>query len=334
MRSIPAAFRVAMTGTPVENRLTDLWSIMEFLNAGLLDSQERFRSRFVLPVEQYGNQARAEELRRTVQPFILRRLKSDPSIIQDLPDKIEMKVYCPLTREQATLYQATVDEMLRKIEDSADMARRGLILSTMMRLKQICNHPAQFLGDGSELSRRSGKLSRLEEMLEELLEAGERALVFTQFTEMGTRLRRHLEDRFATEVLFLSGETPRKQRDRMVEAFQSEAGPRVFILSLKAGGVGLNLTQASHVFHYDRWWNPAVENQATDRAYRIGQARNVQVHKYICQGTLEESIDALIEGKVALAESVVGTGESWLTELGNAQLRELLSLRQDAVEED
>jgi SNF2 family DNA or RNA helicase len=234
--------------------------------------------------------------------------------------------------EQATLYQAVVEDAMRQVEESEGMQRRGLVLSMLMRLKQICNHPAQFLGDGSLLPGRSGKLARLGEMLEEVLSVGDHALVFTQFAEMGALLQAHLQELFEGEVLFLYGGTPAKQRDRMISRFQEEAhGPAIFVLSLKAGGLGLNLTRANHVFHFDRWWNPAVENQATDRAFRIGQTKDVWVHKFVCVGTLEERIDDLIESKRALAESVVGSGEAWLTELNTDQLRELVALSLEAM---
>ena len=247
-----------------------------------------------------------------------------------------MKVYCNLTAEQATLYQVVVEDSLRKVEgaeeEGDEMKRRGIVLSTLVKLKQICNHPAQFLADLSDLPDRSGKLERLTEMLEEVLSVGDRALLFTQFSTMGEMLKRHLQDRFGREVLFLYGGTSRKKRERMVERFQSrDHAPPLFILSLKAGGLGLNLTAANHVFHYDRWWNPAVEQQATDRAFRIGQTRDVQVHKYICLGTLEENIDQLIESKKALAESVIAGGEGWLTELSTDDLRQILTLRPEAA---
>jgi len=331
VRSLEAANHIALTGTPVENRLSELWSIMQFLNPGFLGSQTGFRQAFALPIERYQDQAATERLKGLVGPFILRRLKTDPTVIRDLPDKLEMKVYCDLTAEQATLYEAVVKESLERV-DSADeesIQRRGVVLGALMRLKQVCNHPAQFLGDGSSLPGRSGKLDRLGEMLEEALSVGDRALVFTQFAEMGHMLRAHLQSLFGVEVLFLHGGTPQKQRDRMVARFQRAHDASIFILSLKAGGTGLNLTAANHVFHFDRWWNPAVENQATDRAFRIGQTRDVQVHKFICAGTLEEHIDELIESKKALAESVVGAGESWLTELSTDELRDVMQLRRD-----
>ncbi|MDP2935475.1 MAG: DEAD/DEAH box helicase [Dehalococcoidia bacterium] len=335
IRSLRARSRLALTGTPVENRLSDLWSIMEFLNPGYLGSATYFRQAFALPVEKYRDEERLGSLRRLVQPFLLRRLKSDPNIIQDLPEKMEMKVFCNLTREQASLYQAVVKDMMGKIEESEGINRKGLVLATLMKLKQVCNHPAHFLQDGSPLEGRSGKLLRLVEMLEEALAEGDRALVFTQYAEMGQMLKAHLQDKLGREVLFLHGGTSRKARDHMVRRFQEEAGgPPVFVLSLKAGGTGLNLTAANHVFHFDRWWNPAVEAQATDRAFRIGQKRNVQVHKYVCAGTLEERIDQLMEQKKDLAESVMGAGEGWLTEMSTDQLRHLLALSREAVVED
>jgi SNF2 family DNA or RNA helicase len=338
-RALTADYRAALTGTPVENHVGDLWSLMETLNPGLLGSQADFKRRFFVPIQIEREVTAAAQLKRLTGPFILRRLKTDRAIIADLPDKLEMKVYCTLTKEQASLYAAVLTDVEEPLEEAEGIGRKGLILATLTKLKQICNHPAQFLGDGSAVAERSGKLARLEDMLEEVLATGERALVFTQFAEMGALLRRHLQRRFGRDVLFLHGGVPRAQRDRMVERFQSPQsvqlaadGPAIFILSLKAGGTGLNLTAANHVFHYDRWWNPAVENQATDRAFRIGQRQAVQVHKFICAGTLEERIDALIESKQGVAARVVGTGEGWLTELSTEQLRDLLALRAEAVE--
>ena len=335
IRSLNARHRIALTGTPVENRLSELWSIMDFLNPSYLGSGTDFRKKFGIPIEKYHDASRAESLKRLIQPFVLRRLKTDKAIIQDLPDKMEMKVFCNLTQEQASLYEAVVKEMIEKIEQAEEgIERKGLILSTLLRLKQVCNHPAQFVGDGSSLPGRSGKLARLEEMLAEALAAGDKALIFTQFAEMGSMLRHHLQETLGCEVLFLHGGTSKKQRDAMVQRFQEDRrGAPIFILSLKAGGVGLNLTAANHVFHFDRWWNPAVENQATDRAFRIGQHRNVQVHKFVCVGTLEERIDLMIERKKVLAESIVGSGENWLTEMSTDQLKELFALSREAVGE-
>ncbi len=245
-----------------------------------------------------------------------------------------MREYCALTREQVSLYEAVMRDGLRQLaENPSAMRRRGVILAMLTRLKQVCNHPAHLLDDGSPLPGRSGKLTRLEELVDELLAEGDRALIFTQFAALGARLQPYLAERFGVETLYLHGGVPRLDRTRMVERFQAEDGPPLFILSLKAGGYGLNLTRANHVIHYDRWWNPAVENQATDRAFRIGQTRNVQVRKFVCSGTLEERIDLMIEQKRALAEQVVGTGENWITELSTEQLCDLFSLRADALAE-
>jgi SNF2 family DNA or RNA helicase len=332
VRGLPAATRIALTGTPVENRLSELWSIMEFTNPGLLGPAEKFRERFAVPIERNGSEDAARTLKRLTQPFVLRRLKTDRAIISDLPDKQEMKVWCNLTSEQASLYAATVADMLSRIEGAEDdISRRGLVLATMAKLKQVCNHPAHLLADGSRLPGRSGKLARLEEICDEIVAAGDKALCFTQYAEFGRMLQPHLAARLGCPVLFLHGGTPKKQRDAMVETFASLDEPALFLLSLKAGGTGLNLTAASHVIHVDRWWNPAVEDQATDRAFRIGQRRNVQVRKFVCVGTVEERIDAMIEEKKALAERVVGTGEGWLTELSVADLRAVLALSPEAV---
>lgn len=333
VRRIPAHNRLALTGTPVENHLTELWSVLEFLNPGYFGSHERFRQQFMIPIERYNDDERTHELRRLVQPFLLRRLKSDPTIISDLPEKNEMVVYCSLTKEQATLYEATVYDALATLDRTDGIQRRGLVLGLLTRLKQICNHPAQFLKEENPLRNRSGKLERLTEMLEEALSVGDHALVFTQFVEMGTLLQRHLSERLQTQVIFLHGGTPMAQRDQMVQAFQRDDGPPIFVLSLRAGGFGLNLTRANHVFHFDRWWNPAVENQATDRAFRIGQRRNVQVHKFVVAGTLEERINAILENKQSLAESIVGSGEAWLTELNTEELCEILMLRREMLDD-
>ncbi len=339
VRQLSAQFRIALTGTPVENRLAELWSILDFLNPGYLGPKNFFQRRFATPIERYGDAASLQTLRSLVQPFILRRLKSDRDIIQDLPEKQEMTVFCGLTTEQAALYQKLVDQSLVDIESAEGIQRKGIILALIVKLKQICNHPALFLKDtepsastDAVFQARSGKVQRLEEMLEEVVLEGDRALIFTQFAEWGKLLQAHLEQHLGQKTLFLYGATSKKQREEMIDRFQHDPqGPRIFILSLKAGGVGLNLTRANHVFHFDRWWNPAVENQATDRVFRIGQTRNVQVHKFVCNGTLEEKIHDLIESKKALAEQVVGAGENWLTEMDTDQLRNLLLLDRSAV---
>jgi SNF2 family DNA or RNA helicase len=332
VRSLPGAARIALTGTPVENQLSELWSIMEFANPGMLGTEKAFRERYAVPIERYGSEEAARELRRITQPFVLRRLKTDKTIISDLPDKQEMKVWCNLTQEQASLYAATVTDMLSRIDGASDdITRRGLVLATMAKLKQVCNHPAHLLGDGSRLPGRSGKLARLEELCEEIAAEGDKALCFTQYAEFGRMLQPYLSARIGCPVLFLHGGTSKKQRDALVARFQEADEPVLFLLSLKAGGTGLNLTAANHVIHVDRWWNPAVEDQATDRAFRIGQRRDVQVRKFVCVGTLEERIDAMIEQKKALADQIVGTGEGWLTELSTAALREVLTLSPEAV---
>ena len=341
-RALPADHRIALTGTPVENHVGDLWALMDLLNPGLLGNQAAFKREFFKPIQSGGEdegaaaaaQEAARRLKRLTGPFILRRLKTDASIITDLPEKNEMEVFTTLTKEQASLYRAIVKDAEAALDGAEGIARKGLVLATLTKLKQVCNHPAQLLHDGSAVAGRSGKLARLTEMLEEVLAAGERALLFTQFTEMGEIVRRHLQETFGREVLFLHGGTSRSTRDRMVERFQHDPdAPPFFLLSLKAGGTGLTLTRANHVFHIDRWWNPAVEDQATDRAFRIGQRRAVQVHKFVCIGTVEERIHEMIERKKAVAEQVVGTGESWLTELSTRDLKKLFRLSKEAVRE-
>ncbi len=332
-KRLPAAHTVALTGTPVENRLAELWSIMDFLNPGLLGSPELFRTRYAIPVERHGLTEPAERLRTVTRPYVLRRLKTDAAIIDDLPDKIEVKQYCHLTTEQASLYQSVVDDMMEKIENSEGIERRGRVLAAMAKLKQVCDHPALLLHDRSAIGARSGKVARLEELADEIISEGDKVLCFTQYTEFAEMLLPHLAARFDTDIAYLHGGTSRKRRDELVTSFQSDGGPPIFLLSLKAGGTGLNLTAASHVIHLDRWWNPAVEDQATDRAFRIGQHRNVQVRKFICSGTLEERIDEMIEEKKALADLVIRDGEGWLTELSTADLRDVFALTKDAVGE-
>ncbi len=325
-RRLPAGQKLALTGTPVENRLAELWAILDAVNPGLLGSRERFRHRFGRPIEREGDADAAARLRRITQPFVLRRTKADRQLVPDLPDKIEQIAWAGLTREQAVLYQHVVARLLEDAAGTSGMKRRGLVLAALTRLKQICNHPAHALGDGSRLAGRSGKLARFDELVDELLDVGERALVFTQFREMGELLRRHGAERLELRLPFLHGGVPRARRDAMVADFQAGLGPPLLLVSLKAGGTGLNLTAASQVIHYDRWWNPAVEDQATDRAWRIGQGRTVVVHKLVCEGTVEERIAKIIDDKRALADAVIGSGEAWLSELSTAELRELVKL--------
>ena len=335
IRAIAAEFRLALTGTPIENRLAELWSILEFLNPGYLGTLQFFQRRFATPIEKYGDRDTLQKLRSLVRPFILRRLKTDKNILQDLPEKQEATIYCGLSGEQADTYQQLVDAAMTKIDAAEGIQRRGQILALLTKLKQLCNHPALLAKENRLDPGRSGKLLRLSEMVEELVAEGDRALIFTQFAEWGKLLKPYLEKRLGREVPFLYGATRRQQREEMVARFQDDPdGPYVFILSIKAGGTGLNLTRANHVFHIDRWWNPAVENQATDRAFRIGQKRNVQVHKFVCSGTLEERIAELLESKKQLAEQTVSAGEDWLLDLDTEQLRSLVALDRTAVIDD
>ena len=348
IRALKAWHRVALTGTPVENRLIELWSIMEFLNPGYLGPASTFKRTIARPIEQRRDPKRADQLRRMIQPFVLRRLKTDATVIDDLPDCVQTKEYANLTPEQAGIYEQVVNKMVSEVERSEGIQRRGLVLSTLVKLKQVCNHPGHYAQaghrDGVTLtessapglqSTRSGKSSRLMSLLEEVMAAGEKALVFTQFREMGHLLSAMIQHDLDVDTLFLHGGTPPKRRQQFIDRFQADDGNvPVFILSLKAGGVGLNLTAANHVFHYDRWWNPAIENQATDRAFRIGQTKTVHVHKFVCTGTLEERIDQMIEQKMELAENIVGSGEQWLSDLSAGRLREMLVLRESALEQE
>ena len=334
-RQLQADHHIALTGTPVENRLAELWSLYAFAVPGLLGPMETFRREVANPIEKEGNAEAAERLKKVVSPFLLRRVKTDPTVISDLPEKIEKKEIVALSREQVSLYQASVSAALERIAGADGIQRRGLVLALIMGLKQICNHPAQYQKEAGPLPNRSGKLDRMVEMMEEIVAVGDRALVFTQFREMGELLVTQLTEAFGEEVFFLHGGTSRVQRDKMVERFQTDPNaPHIFVLSLKAGGTGLNLTAANHVFHFDRWWNPAVEDQATDRAFRIGQTRGVQVHKLICAGTMEEKVDQLLEKKRDLAARIVGSGEAWITEMNDAELRELFSLSSDGDDDD
>ena len=371
-RGLKADYRIALTGTPMENHVGDLWSVMDFLNPDMLGKRTAFRETFFRPIQTGSDPGARVRLKRMTAPFILRRLKTDKHIISDLPEKIEAKVYCPMTQDQVRLYQDELSSFHRELEDAEGIGRRGLILATLTRLKQICNHPEHYLGgkaralrlegdisatpsesvkrgrakaskggaqisppsrnDVTKFAAASGKFTRLAEQLEEVFANNECALIFTQYAEMGHLLVKHLCELFGRDMPYLHGGVPRAMREQMVEAFQATRVPQAFVLSLKAGGLGLNLTRATHVFHYDRWWNPAVENQATDRAFRIGQTQRVLVHKFICNGTLEDRIDAMIESKSALATEIIGHGEHALTELSDEMLGSLLKLEADEAD--
>lgn len=353
VRSLPARHRIALTGTPIENRLSELWSLYDFINPGYLGSSREFGSRFAAAIERERDEQSTAELQKLIKPFMLRRKKKDPAIQLDLPDKNEMKTYVHLTAEQGALYEQTVNELMEKMQKLEGIERKGAILAALTRLKQLCDHPLLLtkeavpeavseenpIVDVEALAGRSSKLERLLAMVKELREEGDRCLIFTQYVDMGNMLKRILGQELQEPVFYLNGSTPKATRDRMIEQFQSAAVPAegedgrpgVFVLSLKAGGVGLNLTAANHVFHFDRWWNPAVENQATDRAYRMGQTRDVQVHKFIALGTLEEKIDEMLESKQQLSDNVVSSSEGWITELSTEELKDLFTLRRDLV---
>jgi SNF2 family DNA or RNA helicase len=324
VRTLGGQARLALTGTPVENRLTELWSLLDWTTPGLLGSVEAFRRDLAIPIERHRDGEAAQRLSRLVAPFVLRRTKADPDVAPDLPPKIETDHLVGLTAEQASLYRAFVEETLEQIERAEGMARRGLVLKLLGGLKQICNHPAQFLRQAGPLPGRSGKLEVFDELVPAIVDGGDAALVFTQYVKMGELLMARL-DALGLDARFLHGSLSLGARSRMVEEFQSGGFP-VFVISLKAGGTGLNLTRATHVVHYDRWWNPAVEDQASDRAWRIGQSRTVQVHRPISEGTIEERIATVLADKSALAESVIGSGEAWLTELSDDDLADLVRL--------
>jgi non-specific serine/threonine protein kinase len=330
VKQLRADVRIALTGTPIENRLGDLWSIFDFINPGLLGSAKQF-SAFAKglgegPRNSYG------PLRDLVRPYILRRLKTDKKIIGDLPDKTEVKTFCALSRKQAVLYQEAVQELAASLDDADGLQRKGIVLAFLMRLKQICNHPSQWLGDGAWAEADSGKFARLRDLADVAASRQEKALVFTQFRETTEPLASFLGSVFGRPGLVLHGDTAVKKRQELVRQFQEDERVPFFVLSLKAGGSGLNLTAAAHVIHFDRWWNPAVENQATDRAFRIGQTKNVLVHKFICRGTVEDKIDQLIESKTQLVGDILGGGaDIALTEMKDEELLKLVALDLNAA---
>jgi len=324
-KALKAKARIALTGTPIENHLGDLWSIFDFINPGLLGNAKQF-SRYTKGLAERGHNPYGP-LRELVRPYILRRMKTDKSVIADLPDKTEIKALCGLSRRQTALYSQAVEDLERNIEEAAGIQRKGIVLAMLLRLKQICNHPSQWLNDNGWAEDDSGKWARLREIAEVVAARQEKMLVFTQFREMTAPLAAFLAQIFGHAGLVLHGETPVKNRKTLVQRFQEDENVPFFVLSLKAGGSGLTLTAASHVVHFDRWWNPAVENQATDRAFRIGQRKNVLVHKFICRGTVEEKIDALIDSKKGLSdELLIGGGEINLTEMTNAEIMRMVKL--------
>jgi len=328
VKKIKADIRIAMTGTPVENRLLEYWSIFDFINKGYLGGMKYFRDEFAYPIEVFRDQERLNRLLKLTGPFILRRLKTDKSIIQDLPEKLEFERYCSLTKEQTVLYQNVVNENMAQIDKSDGIARQGMVLKLMTALKQICNHPAHYLKHNKVDPELSGKTSLLLDLLKNFEENDEKVLIFTQYREMGKLLFQMIREVFGKEVPFLHGGVPRKKRDEMVELFQNEKRIRTMILSLKAGGTGLNLTAAKNVIHFDLWWNPAVETQATDRAYRIGQTKDVMVYRFLTHGTFEEKINAMLHKKKELAELAVSSGEKWIGELSSDELAEIVQLEQ------
>lgn len=335
IKKLCSPLRVALTGTPIENRLLELWSIMDFLNPGYLGKQQAFLERYEGRIETDKNTTALTELKRLISPFIVRRMKTDTSVISDLPEKMEYRVYCSLTYEQVTLYQAVVHNLVENIDHLSNISRKGLILSSITRLKQICNHPGLIATDTEFRAERSGKVTRIIEMLEEVCEDGDSALVFTQYASFAIKIAEILKKHISGKIFLLTGSTPRKERDQLISEFQSGKGSSIFVISLKAGGIGLNLTAATHVFHIDRWWNPAVEDQATDRAYRIGQTRNIQVYMMIASGTLEEKIDEMNLKKRTLAVEVLAQGDDHLTNLSTEELMNVISLRDSVfIEED
>jgi SNF2 family DNA or RNA helicase len=330
IKSIPANIRIAMSGTPVENRLSEFWSIMDFTNKGYLGSDKWFREEFATPIQLFNDEQVVQRFRKITSPFMMRRMKTDKSIISDLPDKVEQNQFALLTRQQAALYEQTMQAAMNEIEGYSDsddsqtlFKRQGLVLQMILALKQICNHPALFLKNGNWDPALSGKVQLLFELLDSMNDAGEKVLIFTQFREMGAMLEKMIAGHLGDRPLFYHGGCSITQRREMVERFQTNRADRVFILSLKAAGTGLNLTAASQVVHFDLWWNPAVENQATDRAYRIGQKKNVMVHRMITKNSFEEKIDEMIQRKKQLADMTVSTGENWIGKLSNKELREI-----------
>ena len=327
IKSIKSKHRIALSGTPVENRLSEYWSIFDFINKGYLTSLKKFRKNYIIPIEKERSVDILNNFKLITEPFILRRVKSDKNVIEDLPDKMTNDIYCNLTAEQSSLYQEVLNSTMEEVEANEGMKRKGLVLKLINSLKQICNHPSHFTKTNKAKINDSGKMEVLINMIENIIESDEKVLIFTQYVKMGEIMKELIEEKFNTEVLFLHGSLSRMKRDELIDKFQNNSQNKIFILSLKAGGTGLNLTAATNVIHYDLWWNPAVENQATDRAYRIGQDENVMVYRFITKGTFEEQINTMIHDKEELANITVGTGEKFITEMNIRELKELLDLR-------
>jgi SNF2 family DNA or RNA helicase len=326
VKNLNGRIKMAISGTPVENRLMEYWSIFDFVNKGYLGNQNYFKKHFAMPIEREREKIKLDKFKNITSPFVLRRLKTDKSIIKDLPEKIEIDDFCYLSQEQASLYQNIVDEAMREIKKRKGIERKGLVFKLMTSLKQICNHPVHFLKKGDVVPESSGKVMLLLDILDDILQSGEKVLIFTQYREMGVILQAIMRERLKIESQFIHGGVVRHKRDRIVDNFQKEAFHKVMLLSLKAAGTGLNLTAATNVIHFDLWWNPAVESQATDRAYRIGQKKNVLIHRFITQGTFEEKIDFMLKSKKDLALESLNQGEKWIGEMSDKELTDMFKL--------
>ena len=327
IKEVPASTKVALTGTPIENKLMDYWSIFDFVNKGYLSTKDDFKRNYVMPIEKLEDEEVLENLRTIAKPFVMRRLKSDDDIKKELPDKFVNDIYCSLTKKQVKLYTAILDEIFFDIENSKGIQRKGIILKILTALKQTCNHPAQFLDIKNPKISESGKMELLVNILENILDNDEKVIIFTQYVEMGKLIQQLVSKKFKQEVLFLHGSQSMKEKTRIIDTFQEDENYKIFVATLKTGGTGLNLTAARNVIHYDLWWNPAVENQATDRVHRIGQDKDVMVYRLITKGTLEEAIDAISKRKIDLAEKSISNDETFLTEMTNEELKEVLALR-------
>ena len=327
IKSVNASTKIALTGTPIENRLMDYWSIFDFVNKGYLSTKDDFKRNYVMPIEKLEDPEVLENLKTIAKPFVMRRLKTDDDIKKELPDKLVNDIYCTLTKKQIRLYNAILEEIFFDIENSKGIQRKGIILKILTALKQTCNHPAQFLAIKNPKISESGKMELLADILENILDMDEKVIIFTQYVEMGKLIQQLISKKFKTDVLFLHGSQTLKEKTEIIDAFQEDPNYKIFVATLKTGGTGLNLTAASNVIHYDLWWNPAVENQATDRVHRIGQKKDVMVYRFITKGTLEEAIDAISKRKIDLAGKAISNDETFITEMSNEELKKILSLR-------